>query len=247
MTRPMFLAEQALPGVGSVFRLGGDEGRHAAVVRRIRVGEEILVADGAGRGIVAETLAADKQGLELRVLTELSTKSEPARFVAVQGLAKGDRGELAVEMLTEVGVDEIRPWQAGRSIVKWSGERGEKARAKWQTTAREAAKQSRRLRIPVVGETLTTRTLAHLISSVDLALVLHEGGADSLADVTLPANGVIIVVVGPEGGIGGEELVALTAAGARVVNLSDGVLRTSTAGVVAVGHLRLRAGQGAGR
>lgn len=244
MTRPLFLAEQALPGVGGSFRLGGEEGRHAAVVRRIRVGEEILIADGAGRGVVAAALAADKQGLDLRVLAELFAGPRPVRFIAVQGLAKGDRGELAVEMLTEAGVDEIRPWQAGRSIVKWSGERGEKSRAKWQTTAREAAKQSRRLRVPVVGETLGTAALAALLRSVELSLLLHEDGEESLDEVALPAAGSVAVVVGPEGGISAGELARLSTAGARVVSLSDGVLRTSTAGVVAVGHLRLRAGYG---
>lgn len=244
MTRPLFLAEKALPGVGGHFRLGGDEGRHAAVVRRIRVGEEVLIADGAGRGVIAQTLAADRQGLDLRVLSEVYAEPAPRlRFIAVQGLAKGDRGELAVEMLTEVGIDEIRPWQAARSIVKWSGERGERSRAKWQATAREATKQSRRLRVPVVGESLTTKALADLSSSVDLALVLHEDATESLVEVGLPSTGTVVIVIGPEGGIGDDELAELTAAGSRIVNLSDAVLRTSTAGVVAVGHLRLRSGR----
>jgi 16S rRNA (uracil1498-N3)-methyltransferase len=240
MTRPLFLAARGLPDVGSAFRLDGDEGRHAAVVRRIRVGEEVLVADGAGRGVVAQTLAVDKLGLELRVLDELYAAPLPVRFIAVQGLAKGDRGELAVEMLTEVGVDEIRPWQASRSIVKWSGERGERSRAKWQATAREATKQARRLRVPVVGDTLTTKTLATFLADAQLALVLHEDAADSLADVALPAAGTVALVIGPEGGIGGDELATLIAAGARPVHISDGVLRTSTAGVVAAGHLLLQ-------
>lgn len=241
MTRALFLAEDSLPGPGGEFRLSGDEGRHASVVRRIRVGEEILVADGAGRGVVAETVGADKQGLDLRVVSEVVDEPPALRVVAVQGLAKGDRGELAVEMLTEVGVDEIRPWQAARSIVKWSGERGEKSRSKWQATAREATKQSRRLRVPVVGEVVTTPRLAELLASVDLALVLHEDGSESLADVELPAAGTVVLVIGPEGGIGADELGVLTAAGGRVVTINDGVLRTSTAGVVAVGYLRLAA------
>jgi 16S rRNA (uracil1498-N3)-methyltransferase len=242
MTRPLFLAEEALPGVGGTFRLGGDDGRHAAVVRRIRAGEEIVIGDGAGRGVIAETLAADKQGLDVRVLAELAAEPAPVRFIAVQGLAKGDRGELAVEMLTEIGVDEIRPWQAARSIVKWAGERGERSRAKWQATVREASKQSRRLRVPVVGETVTTAALTDLLGAADLGLVLHEEGTESLTEVELPAAGTVVTVIGPEGGIGADELAALRAAGARVVSISDGVLRTSTAGVVAVGHLRLRAG-----
>lgn len=242
MTRALFLAPltDPLPAVGAPVRLDGDEGRHAAVVRRIRVGEEILLADGSGRGVRCATTAVDKQGLNLEVLEQLVSEPPAVRLVAVQGLAKGDRGELAVEMMTEAGADEILPWQAARSIVKWQGERGEKSRARWQATAREAAKQSRRLRIPAVGEPLSTKALARVVAEADLALVLHEDGTESLAAVTLPAAGRVVLVIGPEGGIGSEELAPLVEAGAHVVTLGDGVLRTSTAGVVAVGHLRLR-------
>lgn len=242
MTRPLFLAPLAdpLPAVGSAVRLDGDEGRHAAVVRRIRVGEEILLSDGSGRGVRCATASVDKQGLDLEVLEQLVSEPPAVRLVAVQGLAKGDRGELAVEMMTEAGVDEILPWQASRSIVKWQGERGEKSRAKWQATAREAAKQSRRLRIPAVEATVSTKALTRLVATADLALVLHEDGTESLAAVPVPTTGTVVLVIGPEGGIGPEELASLVEAGARVVTLGDGVLRTSTAGVVAVGHLRLR-------
>ena len=91
-----------------------------------------------------------------------------------QALAKGDRGELAVELLTEVGVSEILPWQASRSIVRWSGERGAKGLARWRSTAREAAKQSRRLWTPAVGEPVDTAHLARRVSAADLTLLLHE-------------------------------------------------------------------------
>lgn len=243
MTLPLFLGAlgDPLPPAGGVLRLDGGEGRHAAIVRRIRAGEEIIVSDGRGLGVRCRTVAADKQGLDLAVLEHLASPPPERRIVAVQGLAKADRSELAVEMLTEVGVSEIRPWQAGRSIVKWQGERGEKARAKWQATAREAAKQSRRLTVPEVGATLTTRALATFLRDADLALVLHEEARESLADVALPATGTVALIVGPEGGIDADECAQLTGAGAQLVCISDGVLRTSTAGVVAAGHLLLRA------
>lgn len=242
MTRPLFLAPlgEALPPAGAPYRLDGPEGRHAAIVRRIRPGEELLIGDGRGRGLVCVTVAADKQGLDLEVVQHVNVDLPPLRIIAVQGLAKGERSELAVEMMTEVGVDGIRPWQAARSIVKWQGERGERSRAKWQNTAREAAKQSRRLWVPVVGEILTIRTLTALVAQADLTLVLHEEGVRSLAEADLPTAGTVVVIIGPEGGISPEELAAVEAEGGQVVTLGDGVLRTSTAGVVAVGHLRLR-------
>lgn len=243
MTDPLFLDEDLLdpvPEVGAVFELTGDEGRHAAVVRRIGPGESVLVGDGRGRGVRAVVLAAAKSGLQLRVEEHLVTPAPALEVVAVQALAKGDRSELAVEMLTEMGVGRIWPWQASRSIVRWSAERGDKALERWRSTAREATKQSRRLRVPEVGPVLSTARLVEEIERAELALVLDEDAAVPLRDVVLPARGRVLLVVGPEGGISAEELERFTAAGARAVLLSDGVLRTSTAGVVALAGLLLR-------
>ncbi|GAB3702194.1 16S rRNA (uracil(1498)-N(3))-methyltransferase [Mariniluteicoccus flavus] len=243
MTRPLFLLPDLaspLPTVGSVVRLGGDEGRHAAVVRRLQPGEELVVGDGSGRGVGARVVGADKQGLDLEVTEVLPESVAGLRIVAVQALAKGDRSDLAIEMLTEVGVSEIVPWQASRSIVRWQGERGEKSLGKWRATVREAAKQSRRLRTPEVSALVSTKQLAARMADVDLVLVLHESADRSLAEVEVPEAGEVMVVVGPEGGISDDELAAFAAAGARAVLVSDGVLRTSTAGAVATAHLRLR-------
>ena len=240
---PLFLRDDLpdpTPPVGSTLELTGDEGRHAAVVRRIGPGESVLVADGRGRGVRAVVLAAAKTGLQLRVEEHLLTPDPALEVVAVQALAKGDRSELAVEMLTEMGVGQIWPWQAARSIVRWSAERGDKALARWRATAREATKQSRRLRVPEVRSVLTTARLVEEIERADLALVLHEDAVVPLREVVLPDRGRVLVVVGPEGGIAPEELGRFTTAGARPVLLSDGVLRTSTAGVVALAGLLLR-------
>jgi 16S rRNA (uracil1498-N3)-methyltransferase len=243
VTAPLFLAEDLadpLPAPGAQLVLGGDEGRHAAVVRRITAGEAVLVSDGRGRGVRARVVEASKAGLRLEVVEQLSVAEPPRRIVAVQALAKGDRSELAVEMLTEVGVTEIWPWQASRSIVRWSAERGEKALGRWRSTAREATKQSRRLRVPEVPPVLSTAQLCTALAEADLALVLHEEATTGLRDVPLPDRGTVVVVVGPEGGISGDELERFAAAGAQQVLVSDAVLRTSTAGVVAVAGLLLR-------
>ena len=160
--------------------------------------------------------------------------------MVAQALAKGDRGELAVELLTEVGVTEILPWQASRSIVRWSGERGTKGLARWRSTAREAAKQSRRLWVPTVADPVDTVGLAGRIAVAGTTLLLHEDATTPLADVSLPSAGEVLLVVGPEGGISPDELATLTAAGGRPTLLTPHVLRTSTAGVVAVAGLMLR-------
>ncbi len=243
MTAPLFLTDELtdpLPAPGALLELGGDEGRHAAVVRRIGAGETVLVSDGKGRGVRATVVSASKAGLRLEVVETLTPPAPPLRLVAVQALAKGDRSELAVEMLTEVGVAEIWPWQASRSIVRWSAERGDKALTRWRTTAREATKQSRRLRVPEVRPVLSTAQLVAALADADLALVLHEDATTPLREVALPAAGTVVLVVGPEGGISADELERFAVAGARPVLVSDGVLRTSTAGVVAAAGLLLR-------
>jgi 16S rRNA (uracil1498-N3)-methyltransferase len=237
MTEAMFLADfDTPPTVGDVVTLDGEEGRHASVVRRIVVDEVILLADGNGRGIRGTVERSDRSGLDVRV-DEVIVVPEPARrIVAVQALAKGDRSELAVEMLTELGVWEIVPWEAARSIAKWAPDRVDRALRRWRSVAREAAKQSRRFRVPVVSFPASTKQLVARIPTAALVLVLHEEATEPIP-ADLPESGEILVIVGPEGGITSAERAAFAEAGARIVRISDGVLRTSTAGPVAVGQL----------
>ena len=239
MTAPLFFSETVgRPEVGSLVTLEGDDGRHAVVVRRIRPGEELIVGDGRGFGVRGRVQEVGRVSLTLEVTETLTAPASGRSVVAVQALAKGERSELAVEMLTETGVTAVVPWAASRSIVRWAGERGERSRARWQATAREAAKQSRRLRIPEVTEPMTTAQVAQRIAGADVALVLHEPADQRLIEHSVPEVAEILVVIGPEGGIAPEELDAFVAAGASIVSISDGVLRTSTAGAVAVALLR---------
>ena len=241
MSDPVFHAELAdpLPAAGTTVLLDGPEGRHAAVVRRIRTGERVVLADGAGRAVVGLVVEVGKQSISVEVAEHRIEMPPPVRLVVAQALAKGDRGELAVELLTEVGVAEILPWQASRSIVTWSGDRGAKGLARWQSTAREAAKQSRRLWTPVVTAPVTTSQLADRVAQADVALLLHEEATTGLAEVQLPVEGEVLLVVGPEGGLTPEELAVLSDAGGRPTLLTPHVLRTSTAGVVACAGLLL--------
>ena len=247
MTAPVFVVDE-LPSVGAEFVLDGPEGRHAVSVKRLRAGEDVVLTDG--RGHWREGVVEAAEGKDRLVVTDLaSLHEEPApapRITVVQALPKGDRGELAVETMTETGVDAIVPWAASRCITQWKGDRGLKALAKWRATAREAGKQSRRVRFPEVADAATTRQVAALLAEADLAAVLHEDreyGSEPLATAELPSAGRIVLVVGPEGGVSPEELALFAEAGAKAYRLGRSVLRTSTAGTAATALLLGRTGR----
>jgi len=245
VTPALFLVDDL--GAGDEITLSVDEGRHAACVRRIAVGERFHVSDGNGAVADCEVTAVLSDGLTLAVLSRSTLEPPSPRLVVVQALPKGDRAELAVETMTELGVDEIVPWSAARSVVQWQGERGVRALAKWQRTAREAAKQSRRAWVPVVSPLASTTAVARRIAGA-VGLVLHETEtavleSASIATMSLPADGEIVIVVGPEGGVSEDELAVFASAGAVAVRIGESVLRTSTAGPAALAALSLRLGR----
>lgn len=248
-TRPSFLLLDAgLEGLaaGDAAVLAGDEGRHAAKVARIGVGEELLLTDTAGRQAVARVTTAAKESLGLELLE--APRPAPVRvprLALVQALATGGRDEQAVESATELGVDRVTPWIARRSVSVWKGERRAKGRAKWEQTVRTAVKQCRRPGIPVVDAAEDTTALVadvrDRVASGALVLVLHEqesspllAAAEELRTAAERQVPEITVIVGPEGGIAEDELAALRQAGARSVLLGPEVLRSSTAGPAAL-------------
>ena len=241
MSLPVHLVDALLgTGVGDRVEVTGDEAHHAVAVRRLREGEQVVLTDGRGTSVVGVVATTGKRVFSVEVSSLSRVERPDPAITVVQALPKGDRGELAVEVLTEVGVDRIVPWAAARSVAVWKGERAARSHARWQATAREAAKQSRRSWLPEVTPLAATADLPAVVSDADLALVLHEDATSALSALEVPASGRVVVVVGPEGGIAPDELEALTAAGARSVRLGAEVLRTSTAGVVAVAALLAR-------
>ncbi|WP_203338091.1 16S rRNA (uracil(1498)-N(3))-methyltransferase [Nocardioides limicola] len=235
MSLPVHLVPNlAQTSVGGTVEVEGDEAHHAVVVRRLEVGERVVLTDGRGRSVTGPITSTGKRRFTVEV-ADLTDSPAPAPDVTVvQALPKGDRGERAVEMLTEVGVARIVPWAAERSVAVWRGERATKGHAKWTATAREAAKQARRAWFPVVDGLTDTTEVVELLASADLAVVLHEDGAIPMASLTVPESGSIVVVVGPEGGLAPAELAAFAEVGVESVHLGAEVLRTSTAGVAAV-------------
>ncbi|GAA4432616.1 16S rRNA (uracil(1498)-N(3))-methyltransferase [Georgenia halophila] len=264
MTTPVFHADpDVLAGssVGGRVTLRGDEARHAATVRRIRTGEEVDLVDGAGLRVTGTVDGAARDALTVTV-TGVTHEPPPAvRLVLVQALAKGGRDEQAVEAATELGVDAVVPWQAGRSVSVWAGaEKAAKGHRRWEAVVASAAKQSRRAWVPAVRELVTTSDLtaaaASAVGAGGSVLVLHESATTPMTAAVLPEAGTagsvaggaarpaeVAVVVGPEGGITDHEADALAGAGAQIVLAGPHVLRTSTAGPAALAVLAGRLGR----
>ncbi|WP_235857131.1 16S rRNA (uracil(1498)-N(3))-methyltransferase [Occultella glacieicola] len=250
----MFLApagELDLLTPGARYTLVGPEARHAATVRRLRAGEEIELVDGVGvrvRGAVAEVVGGSDAAVVLEVDTVVREPEPAPAIVLVQALAKGSRDELAIEAGTEVGLDGVIPWQSERSVSHWRGDKATKGRARWQQIVAAAAKQSRRARVPevaelVVGAAVVARA-GRAVADGGAVLVLHESATEAIADVRIGADAPeVLLVVGPEGGLSDAEVAALETAGAQPVRLGPHVLRTSTAGPVAVAVLAQRLGR----
>ncbi|MFT4043314.1 MAG: 16S rRNA (uracil(1498)-N(3))-methyltransferase [Gordonia sp. (in: high G+C Gram-positive bacteria)] len=240
MSPPLFWVDE-VPRVGAEVTLDGVEGRHAVTVTRLCAGETLLIGDGRGSVATCEVVAITGKGALVARAHGYRFVDRPRPHVTlVQGLPKGERSELAVDLATEAGVDTIVPWQAARCVSRWSG-KADKGVAKWRSVASAAAKQSRRPWVPEITELATTTQVrarsAEAIAAGGVVVVLHESADTALRDLPLALASEIVLVVGPEGGIDDEEIVDLTALGAHAVVLGPEVLRTSAAGAITLGAL----------
>ena len=240
MSATLFYVD-VIPDPGSTAVVDGDEGFHAATVRRIRPGESLALSNGAGTVADCVVISVDKRSLTARVEQRRDTLPPRPRVTVVQAIPKSERSELAIELATEAGADDFIAWQAQRCVARWDGDRGEKGLRRWRAVARSAARQSRRAWIPDVSGPMPTdalcRYLAEQTATGAAALVLHESADVPIAEETVAQANSIILVVGPEGGISNPEIAALMDAGAVTVRLGPTVLRTSTAAAVALGAL----------
>jgi 16S rRNA (uracil1498-N3)-methyltransferase len=216
--------------VGASYSFNSEDANHAIKVLRIEVGEIFQVSDGVGGWANVQVTEVTKRSLETTVLEVGRQEPLEIKFTVVQALPKSDRAKEAVELLTEAGADVIVPWLANRSISRTE------VISKFATTAREASKQSRRLFIPQLHETVKERGVIELIKSADLALVFHESAQVKLSEIITPQTKAknVVVVIGPEGGITEEELAAFAAAGAHVAGLGRPILRSAHAGLAAL-------------
>jgi 16S rRNA (uracil1498-N3)-methyltransferase len=219
--------------VGAAFELDGAEGRHAVAVSRLRVGETVIIGNGRGLVAEAEAVAVARSSATLRIQAFRFVGEPEVNVTLVQGLAKGDRDERAVEAATELNVSTIVPWAATRSVSRWDADKAAKGQIRWATIAREASKQCLRAWQPVVEPLERTAQVA-LRAESGLLVVLDPTAEETLSGALANRPARITLVVGPEGGISDEELDIFTQAGAIRVRLGANILRTSTAGPAAI-------------
>jgi 16S rRNA (uracil1498-N3)-methyltransferase len=213
----------------------GEDARHLAVVRRACPGDLVRISDGRGTIVEARLTSVAPGAVGAEVLARTLTPAPRPSVVVHQGLAKGDKVDGVIRHLVEMGVDGIVVFEAGRSVARWDPARQAAAARRWATIAREAAKQSHRAWLPALSGPLAVGGAA--AEGRGLGLVAHPAARSRLRDV-LAEQGPAVpesvwVVVGPEGGLSGEEVAAFAAAGAVPVSLGPQILRTETASVVA--------------
>ncbi|NBQ42664.1 MAG: 16S rRNA (uracil(1498)-N(3))-methyltransferase [Mycobacteriaceae bacterium] len=241
MVASLFYTDE-IPVAGATAVLGGDSGFHAATVRRIRVGESLMLGDGAGTLADCVVESVDRDSLGARVLKRRTVAPTRPTVTVAQAIPKSERSELAIELATEAGADEFLAWQAARCVGRWDDDqRAAKGLRRWRAVAHSAAQQARRAYLPGISGPVATRALAEAVAertaAGSVALLLHESAERPLTAVGLSGATSILIVVGPEGGVTEEEKALLEDAGAVAVQLGPTVLRTSTAAAVALGAL----------
>lgn len=226
MSLAYFLTPDPLSG-----RLTGAEAQHAHV-KRIAPGESIVLTDGTGLTATVKVERASKDEVVGEVIAHAEVPAPTPRVTVVQAIPKSERAELAVDLAVQAGADEIVPWISHRTIARWPEQKQAKQVEKWQNQAVAAAKQARRAWVPQVRRPVSTRELRGVDKQ---KLVLHEDAQTSIKDVAFSED--IWLVIGPEGGIGEDELELI---GGEPVRLGPEVLRTASAafaGVCAIGAL----------
>jgi 16S rRNA (uracil1498-N3)-methyltransferase len=208
----------------------GADAHHLSRVRRVRAGEVVTAADGYGRWRVYDVARVGGAHLTLRAVSEVAhePRLSPALTVAC-ALTKGDRAELVVQKLTELGVDAVLLVRAARSVVRWDDDRAAAALDRLRRVAREAGAQARRARLPTVDGVVAARDLA---GRPGLVLADPRGAPASALD---PRAGEWVVAVGPEGGFDDAELAAY--AGAPRLAVGPHVLRAETAAIATAAAL----------
>lgn len=229
---------------GQSVALDKDQSHYLGRVLRMRRGDGLSVFDGRGAEFDATIASLTRDGAVLELGATVPPLPEsPLSVCLVQGISRGERMDYTIQKATELGVARIRAVVTARSVVRLDERRAEKRLDHWRRVAVAASEQCGRSRVPQLDppEPLP----AALAAATDgLRLVAVPDSERLLTDVKPPeltaSDGALSVelLVGPEGGLEEEEILAAESAGYRPVSLGPRVLRSETAGIVAIAILQ---------
>jgi len=228
-----------------------DESRHLARVLRLRSGDTVVAADGAGREYTVrlETLGEEATGTVLAASD--NERESPVHITLLQAVPKGDKMESIVRACTELGVARIVPVLTERTIVTLDAGRWRERARRWQRIAKEAAKQCGRAVVPPVDVPRALDDVLALGDDPDLRLCLWEGARDGAPEASLPltlsGGAGVTLLVGPEGGFASSEVDRARQHGWLIVGAGPRILRTETAGPAIIAVLQARFGDLGGR
>ncbi len=217
----------------------GDEAHHGVNVLRLKQSEEVKISDGVGNWGIGKVSQLSKKNFTVEISDHGFEPAAKQQVIVVQAILKNDANKEAVDFLTQVGADEIIPWQSQHSI----GKIDVKSLTKWQTVARESSRQSRRVRIPAIANVHSTESLISKIQDLQNIFVLHESAENRLSQIEINQEADLFLIVGPEGGLSEIEVNAFVAAGAKIVRLGESVLRAANAGAAATSVVMSRTGK----
>ena len=233
----VFIVDE-IPQSGEI-SITGDEAHHAVSVMRIKADDELMVTDGRGNSAHVKVLSTEKKLVRCLILSTEANRASSTKLMVVQALTKGDRARETIELLTEAGVDAIVPWSSQHSIGQWKVD----AQSKWESWAREAMKQSRRVWIPEISSVHSTSMIVDLIKASECSLVFHESSDRKLSQILQgKVYKEVLIVIGPEGGLADAEIDAFVASGATVVGLGKPVFRSAHAGAAALAAVQTALG-----
>ncbi len=234
-----FFVAEGTNFLANQIEVDGDEAHHGVNVLRLKQSEEVKISDGVGNWGVGKVSQINKKSFIVEISDRGFEATAKQRVIVVQAILKNDANKEAVDFLTQVGADEIIPWQSQHSI----GKIDDKSLSKWQSTTRESSRQTRRVRIPVISNADSTESLISKIKGLQNIFVLHESAENRLSQIEINQEADVILIVGPEGGLSEIEVNTFVAAGAKVVRLGESVLRAANAGAAAVSVVMSRTGK----
>lgn len=214
----------------------GEDVKHISKVLRCRIGEELEICDNDNNEYICEITNIDKSQVELNIVEVVDIKRESDLKIKVyQGLPKGPKMEMILQKLTEVGVDEVILVQTKRTVVKVDDKKEDKKIERWERIIYEAAKQSKRGKIPKLRGVLSFKEALADMKENDFNIAPYEN--ERTKSIKQAIKGVDIknigIFVGPEGGFEDTEIKAIEEIGGQSVSLGPRILRTETASLVA--------------